>query len=375
MLCACVHRDLRCFLQDGRSAKEKAFRPIANRAGEARVWTKSQRILLISVIGTAISVFNVWPARSEVDEVRIGVQFGLIYLPVTVADAQGFFAQEATKAGLKEFKVNIRRFSGTPAINDALFSGSVDLGVLGTPGLLIAWDKTRGKQDVAGLAALGANPFILETNRPDLKVFTDLSEQDRIAVPATTSPQAIVMRMAAEWFYGPGQYARIDPLLVSMPHPEATIALLAGRAVITAYVATPPFIAALRKSDKIHAVLTSKDILEGEEATGVILSAFKLFVDRNPVTSKVIVAGLEDAMDFIVKNPDKAADVYLKSEAANMPKDDIIGMLTDGSILYSVAPTGIMKFARFMAKTGQIRNEPKSWQEVFFSSLGNRSGS
>jgi NitT/TauT family transport system substrate-binding protein len=65
--------------------------------------------------------------------------------------------------------------------------------------------------------------------------------------------------MAAERFYGPGQYARVDPLLVSMPHPEATIALLAGRAVITAYVATPPFIAALRKSDKIHAVLRSKD--------------------------------------------------------------------------------------------------------------------
>src|SRR5262249_22268835 len=315
------------------------------------------------------------PARSEVSDVRIGIQFGLIYLPITVADAQGYFSQEAKKAGLPEFKVTIQRFSGTPAINDALFSSSVDLGVLGTPGLLIAWDKTRGKQDLVGLAALGANPFILETNRPDLKSFTDLGEQDRVAVPATTSPQAIVMRMAAEKFFGPGQYTRIDPLLVSMPHPDATIALLAGKSVITAYMATPPFIAALRKSNKIHQVVTSKEILDGEEATGVVLSAFKKFFDANPATSKVIIAALEDAIEFIAKDPDKAADIYLKSEASNMPKTDVTGMLTDGSIMYSVAPTGIMKFARFMAKTGQIKNVPNAWQDVFFSALGNRNGS
>jgi NitT/TauT family transport system substrate-binding protein len=184
-----------------------------------------------------------------------------------------------------------------------------------------------------------------------------------------------MMRMAAEKFYGPGQYRRVDPLLVSMPHPEATIALLPGRAVITAYVATPPFIAALRKSDKIHAVLTSKAILDGEEATGVILGGFKPFVDRNPATSEAIIAALEDAMDFIVKHPDKAADVYLSSEGAKTSKDDVRGMLTDGSVTYSVAPTGIMQFARFMATTGQMRNEPKSWQEVFFPSLGSRHGS
>jgi NitT/TauT family transport system substrate-binding protein len=332
-----------------------------------------QRVLLTWLVACAVMALDGRSALSEVSEVRIGVQFGLIYLPVTIADTQGFFAQEAKKAGLGEFKVNIRRFSGTPAINDALFSGSVDLGALGAPGLLIAWDKTRG--NLAGLSALGSNAFVLETNRPDLKLFTDLTEQDRIAVPATTSPQAIMMRMAAEKFYGPGQYARVDPLLVSMPHPEATIALLAGRAVITAYVATPPFIAALRKSEKIHAVLTSKVILDGEEATGVILGGFKPFIDGNPTTAKVIIAALEDAMDFIAKNPDKAADVYLASEAARMSKDDVMGMLTDGSVAYSVAPTGIMQFARFMAKTGQIKTEPKSWQEVFFPSLGSRHGS
>src|ERR1700754_2401992 len=109
------------------------------------------------------------PARAEVNEVRIGVQFGLIYLPVVVAEAQGFFAEEAKKAGLPDLKVSVQRFSGSPAITDAVLSGNVDVGAFGTPGLLIAWEKTKGHQEVAGLAALGANAFILETNKPQIK--------------------------------------------------------------------------------------------------------------------------------------------------------------------------------------------------------------
>ena len=179
------------------------------------------------------------------NEIRIGIQFGLIYLPVEVADAQGFFAAEAKKAGIPDLKVTIQRFSGSPAVTDAVLSDNIDFGAFGTPGLLIAWEKTRGHQDVAGLGSLGANSFVLDTNKPEIKSLTDFTDNDQIAVPATTSPQAIVLRMAAEKFYGEGQYKRVDKLLVSMPHPDATAALLAGR-VISGYMATAPFIAVLQ---------------------------------------------------------------------------------------------------------------------------------
>ncbi len=180
------------------------------------------------------------------------------------------------------------------------------------PGLLIAWDKTRGRMDVAGIAGLAAHPFILDTNKPNVKKLADFTDEDRIATPATTSPQAILMRMAAEQEFGPGQFARIDKLLVSMPHPDATAALLSG--TISGYVATPPFIAPLAKSDKIHAVVTSKQILGGQEATGAALGAGKKFVDANPKVVAAIVAALDDAHDFIAKDPDAAADIYIKSE-------------------------------------------------------------
>jgi NitT/TauT family transport system substrate-binding protein len=311
------------------------------------------------------------PVRAEVSEVRLGIQYGLIYLPVVVAEAQGYFAEEARKAGLPGLKVTVQRFSGSPAITDAVLSGNIDAGAFGTPGLLIAWEKTRGRLGVEGLAALGANAFVLMTNKPEIKTIADFGDNDQIAVPATTSPQAVVMRMAAEKTFG--DYRRLDKLLVSMPHPDATAALLSGR-IIAGYVATAPFIAVLRKSDKIHTVTTSKQIL-GDEMTGVAMGAPKAFVDANPTVAKVVVAAIQDGMDFMAKDPGKSAEMYITSENSKTPKDDVVGMLTDGSIVYSVAPAGLMRLAAFMAKTGELKAAPASWQDVFFPLLGNRNGS
>jgi NitT/TauT family transport system substrate-binding protein len=130
----------------------------------------------------------------------------------------------------------------------------------------------------------------------------------------------------------------------------------------------------LRKSDKIHVVTTSKEIL-GEEMTGVALGAPKIFVDDNPAVAKVVIAAIEDGMAFMARDPDKSAEMYIQSENSKTPKDDIVGMLTDGSIVYSVAPAGLMKLAAFMAKTGEIKSPPNSWQDVFFPLLGARKGS
>jgi len=184
---------------------------------------------LLGVVLAGCALLAAAPSRAEVAEVRIGVQFGIIYLPVAVAEAQGFFADEAKKAGLSDLKVTVTRFSGSPAITDAVLSGNVDIGAFGTPGLLIAWEKTKGHLDVAGLAAMGANAFLLETNKPQIKTLADFGDNDQIAVPATTSPQAVVMRMAAQKTFG--DYRRLDRLLVSMPHPEATAALLSGQLI------------------------------------------------------------------------------------------------------------------------------------------------
>jgi NitT/TauT family transport system substrate-binding protein len=105
------------------------------------------------------------------------------------------------------------------------------------------------------------------------------------------------------------------------------------------------------------------------------VGAPKAFVDANPTVAKVVVAAIQDGMDFMAKDPGKSAEMYITSENSKTPKDDIVGMLTDGSIVYSVAPAGLIKLAAFMAKTGELKAAPASWQDVFFPLLGNRNGS
>jgi NitT/TauT family transport system substrate-binding protein len=326
---------------------------------------------LFGVVATCFSASSV--VRAEVTEVRIGIQFGLIYLPVMVAEAKGFFAEEAAKAGLGQLKVIVQRFSGSPAINDALLSGSVDAGAYGLPGLLIAWDKTKERQEVKGLAALSANPYILFTNKPEIKSLTDFGEQDRIALPATIAPQAILLRLAAEKAYGPGQFGRLDTVMIGMPHPEAMAALLAGKTGITGYFASPPFSTALLRENKVHAVITSGDILDGEEVSSVVFGARKAFVDANPIVAKTILAAIEDAMAFIAKDPNAAVEIYLAAEPVKIAKEDVLRPLS--SMGYGLEPRNLMKFARLMRRAGMIKNEPSSWKDVFFPLLHDRNGS
>src|ERR1700685_1830541 len=117
--------------------------------GESMPVNNRLRLWFGAVVAGCV-MFVAAPSRAEVNEVRIGIQFGLIYLPVVVADAQGFFAEEAKKAGLPDLKVTVQRFSGSPAITDAVLSGNIDIGAFGSPGLLIPWGRTEGPPDGAG---------------------------------------------------------------------------------------------------------------------------------------------------------------------------------------------------------------------------------
>ena len=60
------------------------------------------------------------PAQAETSKVRIGLQFGLTYLPIMVAHSERMIEKHAKAQGLPEVEVTLQRFSGTTAVNDAL---------------------------------------------------------------------------------------------------------------------------------------------------------------------------------------------------------------------------------------------------------------
>src|SRR5437773_8737614 len=83
-------------------------------------------------------------ALAQVKELRIGVQYGLGYLPLYVARDAGLFDKHMKAQGLEPIPVRIVNFTGGPQIQDGLLSQTLDIGAGGVTVLLIARDKTRG---------------------------------------------------------------------------------------------------------------------------------------------------------------------------------------------------------------------------------------
>jgi NitT/TauT family transport system substrate-binding protein len=100
------------------------------------------------------------------------------------------------------------QLSGGSAVNDALLSGAIDIAGAGVGPLLI-WDRTNGKKK--GVASLGSFPYYLVSTNPKVKTIADLSEKDRIALPAVTvSVQSRILQYAAAKQWGDKEFARLD---------------------------------------------------------------------------------------------------------------------------------------------------------------------
>jgi NitT/TauT family transport system substrate-binding protein len=330
----------------------------------------------VYAVASAILMFGLVAAskRSSAEEMtlRLAIQPELPSLPLIVAVERGFLVARAKEVGLNSVQLTLQRLNGGAAVNEAFVAHKVDASVLGATALLGTWDKTRGRENVRALLPLTTLDVTLFTNRAEIRSLADFREPDRIAVPGTASPQAIILRMAAENLSSEKR-TELERLLVVMPHPEAMAALLAGK--VAGYVASQPGAGLLARNDKMHALITSKDVLGSEEVTGAVVAAPSAFVDGNPAAARAILAALEDAIGFIQSNPGAAADIYVRSQASNVAKAEILAQLTDGSMVYSTAPSGFERFARFMAKAGLIGSEPASWKDVFFPLVHGRSGS
>ena len=176
---------------------------------------------LIAVPALARSAF-----ADEVSTITLISQHGLPYLPLMVMEAHRLVEKHGEKLGLAGLKAEYRTLGGTQSLIDALIAGQMNFGITGVPGLATLWDKTAGTpNEVRALCAAQAMPFILTCNRPEVKSIRDFKESDRIAVPAIkNSNQAICLQMAAAKEWGQPHYARLDPLTITLPHPDAVIA-------------------------------------------------------------------------------------------------------------------------------------------------------
>jgi NitT/TauT family transport system substrate-binding protein len=298
------------------------------------------------------------------------------YLQFNVMEHEQLIEKHARALGLNDVKVTWVTYNGPVAVNDALISGNVDIVSGGMPGLLTLWGRTKGTaQEVRGISALSSQPILLNTRNPSLKTIADLTDQDRIAVPAVkTSIQAVVLQMAAAKQFGEKQYAKLDPLTVSMAPPDATIALLSGAAGITTVFGVPPFQQQQLEKPEIHTILNSFDVLGGSHIFTLAWTTAR-FRERNPILYKALIAALKEATDAVNKDPQAAASLWIKDANSKLPLDMVMKILAGPQVRWTMVPENAMKFATFMHSVGTLREAPSSWTDLFFPEIQDLGGS
>lgn len=304
-------------------------------------------------------------ADNTAKEIRIAFGNGLAYLPFYVGQKRNFFNDALAEAGFPDVKVSWPNIAGTSALNEAMLSGIIDCYVAGAPGVLIVWDKTRGRPNqIVGCAGVTTLPLALVTVTDRIKSLADFGPTDKIAMPSIVGTPAAVVRMACEETFGPGQFRKLDANLVSLAHPDAVNALL-NKTEVTGYLSSPPFTELVTRSPGGRIVLRSPDVFKGP-ASFVLLCSRLQFARENPKLIAALVAGLEKSNAFIAADPKAAAEIYLEREPSKVFDQAFIEqILKNPETVYTTTPRGIMRTAEFMVRTGEIKSAPKSWKELF----------
>ncbi len=333
-------------------------------------WIK--KYLIFGLISLCFSA----PARAEVAEVRISKGFGILYLPLIVMEDQKLLEKHAERAGLANIKVQWLTFDGGNVINDAMIAGALDIAGIGAPGFITLWSKARNipQLEVTGLSGLSATSLWLNSRNPAIKSLNDITSNDRIALPGIkTSLSAVVLQMIVADRFGRENYAKLDPLTVSLSHPDALIALRGGKSEINLHFTSPPFSYLELKDPNIHRVVNSVDVI-GNITLDVVFAP-KRFIEANPKLIVAFLAAQEEANALITANPQLAAEIFVKSSKVKVATDEVLAMLVDKDTQFSTTPNRVMNFADFMHLAGTIKNRPKDWKELFIPQLHSRSGS
>jgi NitT/TauT family transport system substrate-binding protein len=305
-------------------------------------------------------------ARAEVEEIAAAQQFGVAFLPMMLMERDALVEKHARAAGLAKLKVDWPRVAGPSVMNDGLLSGTMHFAALGAPSLITLWSKTRANVGVLGLAAMTSYPLSLNTRNPAVTSIKDFSDKDKIAVPSVKiSTQAIMLQMASAKAWGEADYQHLDPLTVSLAHPDALLAFTNGTGGVNAHFATSPFHEEEMKIPGVRTITTNYEILGGRASALVVVATGK-FRTANPKVTGAFMAAVKEAIDTINADKRAAAAAYL--QLANDKRntvDDIYAIINDPGYAYTLNPEKVFATGQFMTKIGTVKPGPATCQELF----------
>jgi len=326
------------------------------------------------VAAAAALVLAVGPLRAETRIVRIAKQYGISYLPLTIMQEKKLLEAEGKKLGL-DLTTEWVRFTGGPPMNEALISGNLDFASGGVGPLVTIWARTQGNLKVKGVAALNAMPLYLNSINPEVKTIKDFTDKDRIALPAVrVSIQAVVLQIAAEKVFGKGQEHKLDPLTVSLSHPDGLTQMMSGKSEITAHFTSAPFMYQELTDKRVHLVLNSYDVFGGPHTFNVVWATAKLY-QGEPKLMQAFLAALYEAMKQIHDDPTGSAALWVKADKSKLEPAEAERIIKLPENNWTMTPLKTMVFADYMARVGMVPVKATGWKDMFIDAVHNLPGS
>ncbi|RYF62986.1 MAG: sulfonate ABC transporter substrate-binding protein, partial [Comamonadaceae bacterium] len=296
------------------------------------------------------------------------------YLLLDVVKDQKLVEKHGKAAGV-DIDVEWNQISGATAMNEALLAGALDVVSAGVPPMLTLWDRTKGRQNVKAVAALGSLPNYLLTTNPAVKSLKDFGPRDRIAVPAAgTGFQSRTLQIETAKLFGAAEHKRYDAISVSLPHPDATAALIAGGTELNAHFSSAPFYYQALEHKHVRKVLSSYDILGGPATFNVLYSTQK-FHDENPKTYKAFYAALQEAAQVVRADKAKAAEIFIRQQKSKLSPELVRRIIEDPENDFTVSPHRSFVYADELHKLGVLKNKAASWKDYFFDEAHANPGS
>jgi len=328
----------------------------------------------IPTLVAGITALSMAGAAHAEGQIRIAQQFGIGYLILDVVQDQKLIEKQGKKEGI-DIKVEWASLSGSTGMNEALLAGALDVVSAGAPPALVLWDRTRGRQNVKAIASLGSMPNYLLSNNPNVRSLKDLSDKDRIAVPAAgVGYQSRTLQIETARLYGRDQYKRFDSITVSLSHPDATAALMSGGSEINAHFSSPPFQYQALENRNVHKVISSYDILGGRASFNFLYTTQK-FHDDNPKTYRAFYNALVEAAEFIRSNKARAADIFIRVQKSRLSPEFVRKIVDDPEINFTVSPERSYVYAEKLYEMGVLKNRATSWKDYFFEQAYAQPGS
>jgi NitT/TauT family transport system substrate-binding protein len=301
------------------------------------------------------------------DQVKIGIGFGLAFLPVYICQDLKLVEKRAKELHL-DVKASYQRFVGAGPMQDAIASGAIDMGPYGTAPLLAAWEKAKDTPaQILAVSGITTMPLTLVSNRPNVTTIADFQPTDRIAMPSLTAPQMYLLEMQSEKTFK--AYDKLHDQVVAMPPSEAVTALVDGSGLATAYFASPPYTQLALRDAKVHRVLSSADVINGK-ASFLIMGATRAYIEAHAQMPEAMAKAMEDAARIIRSDPRRAAQIYLTHEPSMSLSGPLIeAVLREIKDEFGSAVYGVQVFADFMGRHGELKTPPKSWKDIVAPAL------